>query len=345
MRTALLAGALLLAACTAEEAEKVATPLVPVALDRALLDTLPEDVSLVGRLVPIPGGGAVLTAPAAGVVRGLRVHVGQEVAAGELLLQLDVPELSANARQLEATAAVAEREAARQRALLADGVSAAKHADAANAAAVSARAAADAATRLLGRTRIASPLAGSVLRVLVREGERVESGATLAEVVSAASLDLMTPVPAVLLGRLRVGQDVTVRAEGDSTTHLATLTALGPGVDSLTNAGVAVIRVPNTRRLLRPGLSATASIRIGTRTNVLSIPDAALVVLGGQPSVFLVGRDSVAHSASVTPGVRHEGRIAIAADSVHAGDVVVTVGAAGLQDGMKVTTASAADAP
>ena len=43
------------------------------------------------------------------------------------------------------------------------------------------------------------------------------------------------------------------------------LAALAPGVDTLTNAGEAVIRVPNRGRRLHPGASATARVRLGVR--------------------------------------------------------------------------------
>jgi multidrug efflux pump subunit AcrA (membrane-fusion protein) len=138
---------------------------------------------------------------------------------------------------------------------------------------------------------------------------------------------------------------VVVRAEGDSTSYASSLTALGPGIDSLTNAGQAVIRVPNAGHKLRPGLGATATVRLGSRKGVLSVPEQSLVVLGGVSSIFVVGADTAAHAREVATGVRHGGRVEVTGDSLVAGASVVTTGAAGLQDGMKVVTAKAEPEP
>jgi hypothetical protein len=64
-------------------------------------------------------------------------------------------------------------------------------------------------------------------------------------VVAADTLDLAAPVPAPELGRLRTGLAVDVVQDGDTAVAHGWLAALAPGVDTLTNAGEAVIRVPN----------------------------------------------------------------------------------------------------
>src|SRR6185295_17166137 len=66
----------LIAACHKggdDEAEVI--PKVPVGVAAAVRDTLTEGLSVVGRLMPTPGGSALLTAPAAGVVKELTVQV------------------------------------------------------------------------------------------------------------------------------------------------------------------------------------------------------------------------------------------------------------------------------
>lgn len=340
MKHARVIAALLLAACGGAEGETTPDPRVPVQFDQVRLDTLPDEVMLVGRLMPLVDGAATLTAPAAGVVRHLGVHVGSPVHAGATLLEIDSPELAASARQLAAAAAVAERESARQKALLADGVASAKRVDEADAAATAARANAEAATRLLARTQVQSPVAGAVQRVATREGERVDAGAVLLEVVNAARLDLAAPATAAVLSRLRAGAAATVRADGDTVDHPGRVLALSPGIDSLTNAGQAIVRVSNPGGTIRSGSAATARVRVGTRAGVLSVPEAALIVLGGTPSIFIVTADSVAHATPVEVGVRYAGRVEIRAE-VKAGATVVTTGAGGLQDGMHVTAAAA----
>jgi RND family efflux transporter MFP subunit len=340
-----LGGLAVLAACGAGGAEDAAgdhaaPPRVPVALGTIARDSLPETLTLTGQLEPRPGGAALLAAPAAGVVRAVRAQVGDRVVRGGLVVELEVPELAGDAAQKTAAAAQAEREAARQQQLLTDGITSARQAEEAAATARQARAAAVAARDLLSRTRVTSPLTGWVQEVMVQRGERVDAGRALAQVIAPDTLDLAAPVSASDLARLQPGLLAGVTQDGDTALVPGWLAALAPGVDTLTNAGEAVIRVPNLGRRLHPGASATARVRLGVRRDVLVAPDSALVLAGGSTVVFIVGSDSVAHARTVVRGIRADGRTEIQGN-VRAGDRVVTTGAFGLEDGMRVVPAAA----
>lgn len=340
--------ALLLAGCgksadseSAGQAEPGRTR-VPVGMASVSRDSLVERLTLNGRLTPRPGGAALLTAPAAGVVQSLGVQIGDTVKRGEVVAQLEVPELAADARQKEAAATQADREAQRQQRLLDEGITSSRQAEEAAANAHQAAAGAAAARDLLARTRVTSPISGVVQEVLVQPGERVDAGKPLLQVVAADTLDLVASVPAAQLGRLRVGLPAAVAQEGDTVYTLGRLAALTPGVDSLTNAGAAVVRIPNPRGQLHPGAGATAKVRLGVHHDVLVVPDSAIVLAGDTPVVFVVGPDSIAHQRKIGRGVRDDGRTEIEGD-LKAGDRVVTTGAFGLQDGMRVVPAGNAN--
>ena len=338
----LLAGLLLVAACGRAASDDAAPSLsrtrVPVGLGNVIRDSLVEELPLTGRLAARPGGAALLAAPAAGVVRAVRAQVGDRVARGQTLIELDVPELAAEAEQRSSAAAQAEREAERQRQLLADGITSARQQEEAAAAARQAVAAAAAARDLLARTRVTSPIAGRVQDVLVQRGERVDAGKPLAQVIAGDTLDLMAAVPAASLARLKRGQIALILQEGDSTQHFGWVAGLAPGVDSLTGAGEAVVRVPNPDGALRAGAGAEARVRIGVRRDALLVPDSALVLRGDSSVVFVVGADSIAHARSVVRGARQGGRSEVTGD-LRPGERVVTTGAFGLEDGMRVAPA------
>jgi RND family efflux transporter MFP subunit len=299
-------------------------------------DTVRDELVVTGRLNPKPGGSALLTAPAAGVVASVPAQVGKWVRRGEELVILDVPELAAESRQREAAAAQAQREADRQVRLLSDGVTSKRQAEEAAAAAAQARSAADAATALLARTRVRAPLGGRIQSVRVQRGERVDAGAPLVEVIDVDTLDLHVAVPASRLARLRSGLAAVIVQEGDSTPYPARLAAVAPGVDSLTNAGEVVIRVPNRDGRLLAGAGATGRVLIGLEPQALVVPDSSLVLTGDSSAVFVIGADSIAHQRIVTTGVRQGGRVAVQGP-LAPGDRVVTTGAFGLQDGMRVS--------
>src|SRR5690242_8366929 len=104
------------------ESTSLSSTRVPVGLGTVARDSIRDLGVVSGRLAPKPGGAALLTAPAAGVVTEVRAQVGTQVRRGDELLLLEVPELASDARQKEAAAAQAEREAERQAGLLRDGV-------------------------------------------------------------------------------------------------------------------------------------------------------------------------------------------------------------------------------
>ena len=154
-------------------------------------------LALTGRLAARPGGAADLSAPAAGVVRELRVQVGDPVRRG-------------------AAAPHARRAGARSR----------RRGQGRRRGAGRARGGAPAASswptgsprrgrrrrrrRRRGRPRprrrppsgsspapgVTSPIAGRVQSVGVRPGERVDAGRPLVQVVAPDTLDLVVPVPA-----------------------------------------------------------------------------------------------------------------------------------------------------
>jgi multidrug efflux pump subunit AcrA (membrane-fusion protein) len=96
-----LVGLLLLAACGGggDDEAAPAAARVPVGIGVIARDSLIETLALTGRLEARPGGAALLAAPAAGIVRAVRAQVGDRVARGAVVVELEVPELAADAAQ------------------------------------------------------------------------------------------------------------------------------------------------------------------------------------------------------------------------------------------------------
>jgi RND family efflux transporter MFP subunit len=339
MRRILAVGLLAsVAACRSPRGDQAAAAetRVPVSVAPVRRDTITDEVRLVGRLVPVPGGQAQLTSPADAVVRRVLVQVGDRVAAGTMLVQLESPELESRAEESAAAAAVARQDEQRQADLFVQGITSRKQLEERQASATAAESAARAARALLQRASVTSPIRGAVQRVPVHAGERVAAGAPLVEIVDGSRLDLVAQVPAGPLGLLHVGQAAQVIPEGSSTAAPGRVVAIAPAVDSLTNAASVIVRVPNAAGSLRAGTGAVATIVAGTRHDVRIVPDSALVLVGDSMTVFVVGSDSLAHARTVGIGVRQGGRVEVTGE-LDAGDHVVVGNAFGLSDGMPVT--------
>jgi membrane fusion protein, multidrug efflux system len=316
---------------------------VPVGTATVVRDTMPLEVEVIGTLRPSPGHAALLTAPVAGLVRATMVQAGDRVTAGTLLIRLDAPELAAAAQSGELAAQVAEQDARRQQGLLDEGVTARRTVEEKQALARSARADATSSAAQLARASVRSPIAGEVQRVLVQPGERVDAGAALVEVVDRRSLDLVGAVPAASMAMIQPGQLVAVTAEGFPDPFPGRVHAVPPALDSASHSGQVIIRITNTGHL-PAGLGARGIVRVGLLREALIVPDSALVIVGDAQTLFVVGADSVAHARPVVIVARRAGRVAVQGE-LQPGASVVTAGAWGLADGMKVAPASGSAAP
>lgn len=336
-RFALGAAALAAVGCRAVREDSVgsAAPVVSVGIGEVRRDTITAVVILVGRLGPIPGGNAVLSAPTDGVVGTIAVSLGSRVNRGAVLVRLEAPELLAQATALRAQADANKLDADRQRRLLDEGITSRRQVEERTAAAAAAAAAAEAAEALLTRTRVTSPIRGTVQRVLVQPGERVAAGQVLVEVIDDRQLDLVAPASAQQIGQLTLGLLATVAVGDGSAPRLARVRAIAPALDTLANSTAVVIRIPNPGPTLRAGATATAAVALGVHRAVLTVPDSSLVLVGSHLSVFVVGPDSIARVRPVEVVVRVAGRAEVTG-KLMAGDRVVTRGAYGLPDSVRV---------
>jgi len=101
------------------------------------------------------------------------------------------------------------------------------------------------------------------------------------------------------------------------------------------------VRAPSTTRPLRIGETLFARIVVGTHARALAVPLEALVPDGEGFKVFVVDSASIAHAQPVTVGARSDSTAEILT-GLEAGQRVVTYGAYGVDDSVKVTTAAPA---
>ena len=332
-RLALLA--LTLAACSPSRGDAPAQAEVPVTLDRVRRDSVVVFLEADGRLVSRPEGSALLVAPADAVVGRVHTQIGARLAAGALALELDIPDLAAQAAGLRAQAIAAMADAERQKQLLAEGIASRRDVEERTAAAEALQLQAAAAEALSQRARVRSPLNGVVSQLLVRPGMRVAAGAPLLEVIDPAKVYASATIAATSLAGIHAGQPALLHLEGGTADWPAEVESVGSTVDSLSNTTQVLVRPRRYDPMLRPGLGVTIRIRVTVHRNVLVVPAAALVFVGNTPTIFVVGADSIARARTVVLVARGEGAVEITGD-VHAGDRIVTVGAYGLPDSARV---------
>jgi HlyD family secretion protein len=246
-----------------------------------------------------------------GRVQNVYVDYNQRVTKGQLLAELDPVELNAAAAQAsaqlaanraaiktaQATLVEATQALDRAQTQVSQGLVAAKELESAravyaraDAAVASAKANAavasasvNSAAWKLTKTKIVSPIAGVVLSRSVAPGQTVaaafQTPVLFKLATDLAALELNVQVDESDVGRVREGLPADFRVDAyPERVFNSRVQAVRNEAKTSSNVVYyeAILTVDNSERLLRPGMTATASITSELHGNVLRVPNAAL---------------------------------------------------------------------
>jgi membrane fusion protein (multidrug efflux system) len=122
-----------------------------------------------------------------------------------------------------------------------------------------------------------------------------------------------------------------------------TIVHVAAAVDSVTRGVPVLAHAPSARRPLRIGETIFGQIVVGTRPKAIAVPLEALVPEGEGFKVFVVDSANIAHEQEVKVGARTDSTAEVL-EGLKPGDRVVTYGAYGVEDSVKVTTTPAGKA-
>ena len=289
-------------------------------------------VKATGVIRAVVGAEVRVGSSASGVVKKLRVRVGDRVEKGQLLAELDTDELAARRDQAaaalasaRAAAGYAAAEVGRKRALAAQGAVARSDLDAAErgfavarAAEEEARANLDLARVQLSHARIRAPICGVVAYVATQEGETVAASfaaPTFLTIVDLDRLEVWAYVDETDIGRLRPGQEarfsVDTYPDREFEGRVADIHPKAEIRDNVVNY-VAVVRfAPPHDATLRPEMTTTVRVVTERRAGVLTVPRRAVRREQGRSFVLVAEGDRVKRRW-VTTGGRDESRWEIA---------------------------------
>ena len=325
----------------AKAEDKKAPAAVAASIDTVRLGSFDETVDGVGSVVPRTGHVALLAAPAQTRVVKIFVSAGDHVKTNAPLIDLEQPSFEAAVSSAEATLRVAEQSAARATRLVAAGIAPRKDADIAAAELETAKATALNARRARDLSHVRAPFAGVVTRLTAVSGANVDVGQPLIEITDPSVLDLLLPVSPASASSIRPGQAVDLfegnSAEG-SAIGRATVADVSAAVDSASRGVPVRLFIVSSKRMLRVGESIFVRLVVNKHRNVVVISDDALVPTGEGFHVFVVDSAGVAHSRDVKLGGRAEHKLWIS-EGLKAGEIVVTKGAFGMDEGARVVGA------
>ena len=352
-RSALLVVLALAAACKGKSAS--IQQGVPVTAVRAEKRTVPYDISATGTVEPLET--VAIVSQVGGVLSKVAFKEGDDVKAGQLLLQIDPRPYQAALDQAlglqerdQAQLANAEADLKRYEALVAKDYVPAQQYEAAKTTAAADRAtlAADRAgvetARLnLQFATIRAPISGRAGAVLVKEGNLVKAGGQpLVTINQIRPIAVRFSVPAVHLPLLRKygSNALPVHVVPSGVTSAATptqgtLSFVDNAVDTLTGTILLKGKFENQDAALWPGEFVTVNVSLYNQPDALVIPTPSVVQGQNGPFVFVVKTDNTAETRPVVIG-RVAGDVTIIDSGLQVGELVVTDGQIRLTSGAKV---------
>jgi membrane fusion protein (multidrug efflux system) len=306
---------------------------LPVETDKVVAVDLALDATAVGSLRS--NESVVLRPETAGRISAINFKDGVAVSKGALLVGLDAAMQSAEFEQARANFGLAQSNQKRNQELFEKKFISQQSLDNTGAALKVQEAAVALAQAKLDKTRIKAPFAGVVGIRNVSVGDYVKEGQELINLEDISTLKIDFRLPESYLGQLKPGQSIEISTDAlPGQRFEAVLDAINPLVDTNGRAISCRALLSNAEAKLRPGMFVRVRLILEKRSNVLLIPEQALIPDAKAPYVYRVS-DGKAVRVVVKPGLRRNAQVEII-EGLNAGDEVVTAGQLKLRDGAPV---------
>lgn len=292
--------------------------------------------------------GADLAAEVAGLVTEVNLKSGQEVKKGQLLVQLRDGDEVAQLQQLQANAELSRITLERARKQLAAQAISQADFDTAQADTKARMAAVAQQQVVIAKKQLRAPFDGRAGIITISPGDYLAAGTSVVTVQQLDPLYVDFNVPQGELGRLKVGQPVTLTLDAYAGRSFSgKLSAINPKVDASTRNVQVEATVPNHDQTLTPGMFAKVSVDVGKQRSQLTLPQAAIVYNPYGDTVYVVqpskGKDAkgkplppTVKQAFVTTGDSRGDQVAIL-KGVSAGTEVVSSGQMKLKNDAPIT--------
>ena len=212
------------------------------------------------------------------------------------LVELNTELLQAELDRASAAAVLAKADYERIAQLERQGGTTKQALDKARAALRTSKAAEDLAEARLERTRIFAPIDGVLNDLLVEEGEYVQAGSPVVEIVEIDKVKVVAPVPERDVPFLKIGDRAVVLVDRRTNGHeeveqlIGGVTYVNELADEKTRTTPVEITLDNRRRRLRSGRIVRVRFTRQVLTNVIMVPLDAVIPLEKGKAVYVVER-------------------------------------------------------
>lgn len=318
-------------------------PQIVTAVKVEMQDWRPT-IKAVGTLNPVRGVN--VTTEVAGLVRTIHFHSGQDVKAGEVLVELNADSDKAQLAALQAAADLSASVLVRDRQQFEVKAISQAQLDADQADLRVKRASAAQQAALVAKKTIRAPFAGRLGITAVNPGQYLNPGDAIVTLQTLNPIYIDFSLPQRQLGSLSLGQHLTLSSDafpGQSFT--GKVTAINPKVDPSTRNLQLQATVANDKLQLLPGMFASVNVDTGAVQHYLTLPQTAITYnpYGSTAFVLKPGKTKdakgntglEAQQVFVTTGETRGDQIAILT-GLSTGQQVVTSGGLKLTNGAPV---------
>jgi membrane fusion protein, multidrug efflux system len=342
-------GTCMLSGCkpTSTDADKAPPPIV-VQVVQPKHGPITRSITLPGEIKAYQQ--ATLYAKVAGYLKTITVDKGDQVKAGDLLADIEVPELIAEETRYKAEVEVADLDYQRlsESQKKAPDLVTPQSVDNAKGRWDVAKANLERTQTLLNFAKITAPFAGIVTKRMVDPGAFIPaatsgSAAQNAAIVTLADFNIVrvqVAVPEIESSLVAAGQPVTVNVEElPGRNFTGTITRFSYALDEASRTMLAEIELPNPKLELRPGMYASIKIGIERKDDALLVPVEAVVVEKAGASVFTIA-DGKAKKTRVQTGFNDGTNVEII-NGIKPDQQVILIGKRLVNDGQPVTVEEA----
>ena len=299
--------------------KKPPQPPLPVQIHVVQVEPFAPTVSGTGTLVP--NEAVDLTAEIARKVVAVAVEDGQQVAAGQVLFELDTRDILAQMGRLRAQSRYAKASFGRYDSLSESGAVSLDARDSSRLRVDEVQAGLRELEVTLEKSRVVAPFSGTFGLRPISVGAWVGPGTPLGRLVDIATLKLDFRLPERHASDVAIGTEVVFRVDGRPDDFRALVSAIDPAIERASRSVVVRARVPEPRGLL-PGMFATVTVPLAGR-DATFVPAIAVIPSPTGTRVF-VDRDGVARQVEVEVGVREPARVEIVKGLAPGARVIVT---------------------
>ena len=306
---------LLSSGCRPEDPVAQSGPIqgsTPVVVSPVARENVAESLSLVGSIEA--NEMVEIKAEALGIVEKILFEEGQDVVAGDVLIQLNQEKLESGYGESVANLKLSQSELARTDQLFREKLISQQEYDQAATRAESDSAVAELRKRQLADTEVIAPFAGVVGGRNVSPGQVITRDETLTWLVDLDPVKLSFSVPERFLTVAKKGQTVSIEvAAFPDRTFEGEVYFVAPFVDLNTRNIEVKAAVPNSDRSLIPGMFANIELTLTVRQQALVIPEMAIfrTLENDEAIVYVVGPGNVAAMKTISIGERMPGKVEV----------------------------------